>query len=71
MIVKCYQKGEILMATDKIQTGLRLREKDLQKITYIARKENRSLNSQIEYVVKKSIEEYEKQNGQILPEFDN
>jgi hypothetical protein len=71
MVVKCYQKGMFLMATDKIQTGLRLREDDLRKITYIARKKNRSLNAQIEYIIKKSIADYEKQNGEILPESDN
>ncbi|MCL1859151.1 MAG: Arc family DNA-binding protein [Oscillospiraceae bacterium] len=53
------------MATDKIQTGLRLEEKALKKITFIAKTKKRSLNAQIEYAVQKCIEEYEKENGEI------
>lgn len=50
----------------KIQTGLRLEESTWEKISYLSKKNKRSLNSQIEYLVENYIEEYEKQNG-IIP----
>ena len=53
------------MATDKIQTGLRLEEVVLKKITYIAKQETRSLNAQIEHAVKRAIQEYEAQYGEV------
>ena len=53
------------MATDKIQTGLRLEEIVLKKITYIAKQETRSLNAQMEHAVKKFIQEYEAAHGAI------
>ena len=54
------------MATDKIQTGLRLEGTALRKITFIAKLKKRSLNAQIEYAIQKCIDEYEKQNGVII-----
>ena len=48
------------MATSKIQTGLRLK-----KITYIAKRNRRSLNAQIEFAVQECIEEYERCKGTI------
>lgn len=53
------------MATDKIQTGLRLTESELNKITFIARRNKRSLNAQIEFLVQECIEEYERVHGVI------
>jgi len=53
------------MATNKVQTGLRLEEEALQKITFIAKKQKRSLNAEIEFAVQRAIEEYEKANGAI------
>lgn len=53
------------MATSKIQTGLRLEEEALKKITYIAKKEKRSLNSVLEYAAQKYIDEFEKTHGNI------
>lgn len=53
------------MATQKVQTGLRLLESDLMKITYIAKRNKRSLNAQIEFLVQECIENFEKQNGVI------
>ena len=38
------------MATDRIQTGIRFPETLLRKITYIARKNHRSLNAQLEHL---------------------
>lgn len=56
------------MATDKIQTGLRLSPETLYKITYISKKEKRSLNAQLEYATEKCIETYEKIHGAISVE---
>ena len=59
------------MATNKIQTGLRLEAATLQKITYIAKREKRSLNAQLEYATQKCIEEYEARHGEIILEDEN
>lgn len=56
------------MATNKIQTGLRLEEQDLRKITHIAKQQKRSFNSLVEYLVHLYIEDYEKSHGAILPD---
>ena len=53
------------MATKKIQTGLRCEEEMLVKITYIAKKNRRSLNAQLEFLTQKCIEEYESNHGEI------
>ena len=53
------------MVTSRIQTGLRLEEEMLIKITYIAKKNRRSFNAQIECLVEKCIEEYEQEKGEI------
>ena len=53
------------MSIDKIQTGIRLEEEMLIKITYIARKKRRSLNAQLEFLVQQYIEEYELEKGEI------
>jgi len=54
------------MSIKKIQTGLRLEEEALAKITFIAKKQKRSLNNQIEFLVHQCIESYESENG-IIP----
>jgi len=56
------------MATSKIQAGLRLEEEALKKITYIAKIKKRSMNAQVEYLVQKCIDEYEKEKGEIIIE---
>ena len=56
------------MAIKKVQTGLRLEEETLRKITYIAKKEMRSLNAQLEYATQRCIDEYEKKHGPIPTE---
>jgi len=53
------------MAIDKIQTGIRFTEEMLLKISYIAKKNCRSLNAQLEFLSQKCIEEYEINNGTI------
>ena len=59
------------MATDKIQTGIRFTEEMLLKISYIAKRNCRSLNAQLEFLSQKCIEEYEIDNGAIqIPDKD-
>lgn len=54
------------MATEKIQTGIRFTEDMLLKITYIAKKNHRSLNAQLEYITQKCIDDFESNKGEIL-----
>lgn len=54
------------MATEKIQTGIRFTEDMLLKITYIAKKNCRSLNAQLEYLTQNCIDEYELEKGEII-----
>lgn len=57
------------MATNKIQTGLRLNEAIYEKARILSTREQRSLNNLIEYVVQRYIEDYENKNGPIqVPE---
>lgn len=53
------------MATDKIQTGLRIDAKTLSKLIVIAKRNRRSRNSQVEIWVQECIEKYEKEHGPI------
>ncbi|MCL2562991.1 MAG: Arc family DNA-binding protein [Oscillospiraceae bacterium] len=53
------------MSGDKVQTGLRIEEIPLIKITHIAKKNRRSLNAQLEFLVEKCIEEYEEEHSEI------
>lgn len=53
------------MATNKVQTGLRLESETLEKITYIAKRNKRSLNAQLEFLVQECVETFEKQHGVI------
>ena len=59
------------MATDRIQTGIRFHEEMLHKITYIARKNHRSLNAQLEHLAQECIDKYEAEHGVIPPENDD
>lgn len=58
------------MATNKIQTGIRFTEDMLAKITFIAKRNHRSLNAQLEFLVQNCVEEYEKENGEIKISFE-
>lgn len=53
------------MATNKIQTGLRISETNYAKLKTLSVKENRSLNNFVEYIIQKYLDEYEKSNGSI------
>lgn len=48
---------------DRIATQLRVNETVYKKIKYIANLENRNVNSQIEYFLKKSVDAYEREHG--------
>ena len=48
-----------------IQFTLRLEESSHKKLKHIAKFENRSLNSQIQNLVNKCINNFEKENGKI------
>ena len=53
------------MATNKIQTGLRISEGIYSKIRFLSAKEQRSLNNLIEYILQQYIDQYEKEHGVI------
>lgn len=55
------------MATNKIQTGLRLEEGIYEKAKVISAKERRSLNNLFEYAIQKYIEDYENKHGTVQP----
>ena len=56
------------MATDKIQTGIRIEAEALEKIRYVAKKQKRTLNSLVEYLVDQEIIKYEADHGPIPSE---
>lgn len=49
----------------KVSTQMRYDEILYEKAKIIAERELRSINAQIEYFIKKGIENYEKENGEI------
>jgi hypothetical protein len=53
------------MNAQKIQVGLRLEPDVLKKIAWLAKKQKRSLNSQIEFAVEQSVEDYEATHGPV------
>lgn len=53
------------MAVNKIQTGLRINEKNYEKLKALSIEENRSINNLIEYIIQKYLTDYEKNNGSI------
>jgi len=53
------------MATNKRQFTLRLSDENFEKIKRIADVNKRSIAMQIEYLIEKHIERWEKENGKI------
>lgn len=53
------------MPSKKPRFTLRTEKENLEKLNYIAQKENRSDNKELEYILLKYIREYEKANGTI------
>ncbi len=58
------------MPTNKIQTGIRFEPELLHKISFIAKQNKRSLNAQLEFLAQTCVNEYEKENGEILIDED-
>ena len=56
------------MDISKMSTNFRIDETVYKKTKIIAKNENRSINSQLEYFVIKEVKEYEKLNGEIIIE---
>ncbi len=54
------------MPTNKVQTGIRFEPELLYKISYVAKKNMRSLNAQLEFLAKNCVEAYERENGKIM-----
>ena len=52
-------KRGVIVATNKIQTGIRFEPEVLYKITHIAKQNVRSLNAQLEFLAKECIKDYE------------
>ena len=63
MLLICYRG--VIMATNKIQTGIRFEPELLYKITQVAKKNKRSLNAQLEYLAQECVKEFEAENGEI------
>lgn len=53
------------MPSDLPRLTVRMEQELIDKINVIAKKENRSTNQQITYIIKKYIEQYEQKNGRI------
>lgn len=53
------------MPSDLPRLTVRMEQELIDKINVIAKKENRSTNQQITYIIKKYIEQYEQENGRI------
>lgn len=49
----------------KVQFSIRLDTEDKDKITIIAKRNKRTMNSQIEFIISNAIADYEKLNGKI------
>lgn len=64
ILLSKYKRG-VIMATNKIQTGIRFEPELLYKITCVAKENKRSLNAQLEYLAQLCVKEYEAANGQI------
>ena len=56
------------MATDKIQTGLRLPRPMYGKIKALASQDSRTVNNLVELILKHYLDDYERQHGEIHPD---
>ena len=54
-----------IMATNKIQTGIRFEPELLYKIAYVAQNNKRSLDAQLEFLAQNCVREFEAENGKI------
>lgn len=53
------------MKTEKIQVNLRLEPQEHEKITFIAKRNKRAFNAQVQFLVQECIEKYEEKYGPI------
>lgn len=53
------------MAVAKIQTGIRLLPSMYEKLQTLAKQDNRSLNNYVEQILRRYLEGYEKEHGEI------
>ena len=53
---------------DEIRTQLRMDEKTARKVKEIANKNERSMNAQINFIIKQFINDYENVNGKLETE---
>lgn len=51
---------------NKISSNIRVNEKSWEKLKEIAITNKRSINKEIEYIIDKRIEEFEKENNKII-----
>ena len=59
------------MIKDKIQTGIRFEQNMLNKISFIAKQNKRSLNAQLEFLVQKCVDKFEDEHGEINTDIFN
>lgn len=53
------------MKPERIQTGIRFSPELLYKITFVAKKNHRSLNAQLEHLAQLCVDAYEKEHEEI------
>ena len=70
VILLANQLRGVIMATNKVQTGIRFEPELLYKIAYIAKENKRSLNAQLEYLAQQYVREYEAESGSIAIDDD-
>lgn len=57
--------GGGFLAIAKIQTGIRLLPEMYAKLQALAKQDNRSLNNYVEQILRKYVEDYEREHGEI------
>lgn len=64
ILLSNYLRG-VIMAANRVQTGIRFEPELLYKITCVAKANKRSLNAQLEYLAQLCVQEFEACNGEI------
>lgn len=55
----------VIVPTAKIQTGIRFEPELLYKISYVAKRNKRSLNAQLEFLAQECVQQFEAEHGSI------
>lgn len=58
------------MSTKKIQTGLRMTDSMYRKLKTLADQDSRTMNNLVELILRRYIDDYERQHGEIHPADD-